>query len=105
MKTLTHFTASVVAAILLAACHRDPPAGRLGGTSEITTELQRSLEAERESRRVTEQRLADQEKAKSSWQTAALLAISAAIALLVIGTVLGTRAKNETRQKTQSQEI
>jgi PBP1b-binding outer membrane lipoprotein LpoB len=95
MKILTHFAAIVTAAFLLAGCHGDPKPRTSDPKSEAATELKRSLEVERESRLGVERRLAEQERSKSSWQTAALLAVSGAIVLLVIGTVLGTRAKHD----------
>ena len=68
-----------------------------GSKSAAATELKRSLEMERESRLGVERRLTEQESSKSFWQTAALLAVSGAIVLLIVGTVLGTRAKHDSK--------
>src|SRR4051794_9529861 len=101
MKTLTYLAALATAACLLAGCHGAPEAKPASSSSAaVTTELKQSLEMERASRLGVEKRLAEQERSKTSWQTAALLAVSGAIVLLIVGTVLGTRAKNDSRAQT-----
>ena len=115
MKILSLFVATVTAAVIMGACDRKPapPPGypeRTVSTApaptkppadavpRVVVELEKRVEVERELRLKTETRLTQLEIAKSRWQSTALLSISAATALLVVGTILGTRARHDAKK-------
>jgi hypothetical protein len=71
------------AVLLLAACGSDGRPSR------------QEFESERVRRVQAEQRAADNEKGKDTWQTAASLAIAGAVVLLVVGSALGSMSKRD----------
>ena len=64
----------------------------------VVLELEKRVTVERELRAKSESRLDKEEAAKGRGQNIALLMSPGAVVLLVIGTVLGSRARHESQQ-------
>jgi hypothetical protein len=111
MKILKLCNAVLVAAVMM-ACDKRPTAYPQGPPSpsalppqpnpeaviRAMADLEKRVQVEHEIRLATESRLKEQETAKSRWQNMALLAVSGAAALLIVGTILGTRARHDAKK-------
>jgi hypothetical protein len=79
-----------VGAVLLGSCEREPdPASR------INSRLVERFAAEREARQRSEAELQQEKNEKSGWQIAASILFGGAILALIIGTILGSRARHD----------
>ena len=99
----------LIALNLLAGCNEEPssapPApGRALPKPAVTpdtvpravvTEIEKRATVERELRATAETRRDREETAKAHWQNIALLMSTGAVVLLLVGTVLGSRARHE----------
>ena len=111
MNTLNHWVVLAVAAFALTACQKEPESDAVTPSPQVPAratpapevipsaivEMAKRAEVERELRQKIETRLAEQEAAKSHWQSGALLSVSAAVILLIVGTCLGTRARHDAK--------
>lgn len=61
----------------------------------VVTEIEKRAAVERELRATAETRRDKEETAKGHWQNIALLMSTGAVVLLLVGTVLGSRARHE----------
>ena len=61
----------------------------------MVLELEKRVTTERDLRVAAESRRETEETAKSHWQNLALLMSTGAVVLLLVGTVLGSRARHE----------
>ena len=94
--------AVILAVLDLAGCkHRDSQHNPTGATPnpsdspKITmAAVEKHAELEHSERLATEGRLQQTEAARSRWQTAALLLTSVALVSLIVGTVLGSKARH-----------
>ena len=81
----------IAAGLLLSGCGPAPQA-------QQAIEAERKSVTERQQREQTEARLREQEARTSRWQFAAVLAVSTAGFALIIGTILGSRARHDADQ-------
>jgi hypothetical protein len=109
-KILKLCNAVLVAAVMMACDKRPsaypqaptPPAFPAQPNPEVAAramaDLEKRVQVEHEMRLATESRLKEQEAAKSRWQNMAMLAVTAALALLIVGSILGSRARHDTKK-------
>jgi len=67
----------------------------LGACGAASHPSRQEFESERNRRVQAEQRAAESEKGKDTWQTAASVAIAGGILLLVVGSALGSMSKRD----------
>ena len=67
-------------------------------TNRTNAELQKTIGQERDGRVQVEAALAQQQAATTWWQSAATLLSVAAIALLIVGTIVGSAARHESER-------
>lgn len=86
-----------------AATSTQPPSPRStpNPPPEVLIRLERRVEAEHSERLDAEAKLQQTEAVKSRWQTAALLLTSGAVVLLLVGTVLGSKARHDHEAETK----
>jgi Mg2+/citrate symporter len=92
MKTRSVFTVALLLALGIAACSDDhrAPQSKQHQSAELDR-LNRELQK-------AETNASKQESAKAWWQTVATFLAVAAIGLLVIGTIIGSSARHESRR-------
>jgi len=115
MKSLIHFVAAFGVVSMLAGCRDEPPSApptravpppsasrpvppSPDVVARSVADLEKRVEVERQLRLGTETRLTEQETAKSRWQVATWVAVSAAEILLIVGAILGTRARHDAKK-------
>lgn len=84
------------AAVLFAGCgpeDRDNAAARNAAAASAAAEQRATQE-----RQHTEMRIHEQEARTSRWQFAAMLALSGSVFALIIGTILGSRARHDSEK-------
>ena len=86
---------TLTAALLLAGCGPEKD-GNASAQNAAAAKTAAALEQRAaQERQVAEAKLREQEARTSRWQFAAMLAVSAAAFALIIGTILGSRARHD----------
>ena len=91
MKTRSIVTSVLLLSLAFAACNdRDSPPQTKGRESAELDRLNRELQT-------AETNVSKQESAKAWWQSIATVLAIAAIAFLIVGTIIGSRARHESQ--------
>ena len=92
MKTRSVFTVALLLSLALAGCnHEDSTLQPKGRQSAEVDRLNRELQK-------AETNVSKQESAKTWWQSVATILAVAAISLLVVGTIIGSSARHESKR-------
>lgn len=92
MKTRSIFTTVLLLALAFAGCNaKDSPPQSKGRESAELDRLNRELQT-------AETNVSKQESAKAWWQSIATVLAIAAVAFLIVGTIIGSRARHESQR-------
>jgi hypothetical protein len=84
----------MAAALLAGGCQPGSP-GRLWSEADAVQRAEQQLAHERALREAAEARLDEQERRTARWQTVAFIAAVVACLALIIGTIIGSRARHD----------